>query len=483
MKDWDDLGINDPNSKLRGKTNYKEPDSIFDVTNNYLSRDYGGKFYTNKLPYVSNCEGVGAYIPLWQLFSFNKDKKNDTNRCKILEPASTKPLYYLVPRNSIGDECKIELNCIYDERLQQRSVLYKKQWIYAANTHYPMYKLSKTMVSSDQFYLALGDFYKYSPENQVEWVSVTASKDKTNVTQNYVPRVVNMTIYYYQYTDYIKQIAKANIHFSQLEPWTIKDELPENKKYKFYFNLIAWSWYNCMNNFMFPMSYYILVLLVIVCGYITTFFLINLIARKTTLTGIPPVYTPGLSIRQGLDSLLGVFISVSPFIIPVLIFKYSFPDIKVGGLIFDNVDDPSFNRGRLGAALIILGCAAVFWIAPMLSPKISYVDKNLKAYDDQELQLMEKTNYDQQKTFILAFLIFALILSAEYVFTMKVVVRLESNYEGLNVLQSSIIKTSFLQVLFPLIINQSYVAYCETIFVEPFFVLPFRILNVVRKYS
>jgi hypothetical protein len=343
-----------------------------------------------------------------------------------------------------------------------------------------MYKLSKTMVTTDQFFLALGDYYTQLDE--VEWVSVTASKDKTNVTQNYVPRIVNMTIYYYQFTDYIKQIAKANIHFSELEPWTTKHEMPENKKYKFYFNLVAWSWYNCMNNFMFPMAYYIVVLLVVVAGYITTFFLINLIARKTSLTGISPVYTPGLSIRQGLDSLVGVLISVLPFVVPVVIFKYSFPDLKVGGLIIDSVSDPSFNRGRLGAALIILGCAAVFWVAPMLSPKISYVDKNLKAYDDQELQTMEKTNHDQQKTFILAFLIFAFILSTEYVFTMKVIVRLESNYESLNVLQASIIKATFLQVLFPIIINQSYVSYCETIFVEPFLVLPFRILNVVRKY-
>lgn len=476
MKGWDDLQI-DTNKKLQEKTDYNEPDSALSVTRNYISAENSNNFYTPYLPFISNCDGLGAFIPLWELFSY-RDLNNQKNSCKLKESFETRAINYFVPKDSDSDECHLKFSCIYDERLLQRSVLYNKQWIYAPTTTQPVFRISKTPVTQEQFIHSIGDYYE--DMESLEWVAFKATKNKEPVVGNYVPRVVNITMFYYQYDIYTKRISIAKINFSQLEKWTADHDLPKNKKYTFYFDLVPWSWYECMNNFMFPILWYLVILFFAVLLFLVTFIFINMFARRTSVSGIPAEYSPKLSIRLGLDSLMGVFIVMMPFLLPILLFKNFFPYLNFGPSLIDKITDPSLNRGRLGGSLIALSICGIFFSSSMITPKITHVDKNLKGYTDHEISEMQNKLSSQQKAFAICIILFSTILSVEYITVSYIVSKIDKIYESLAPLQVTLIQVGSIQVLFNVIINGNMMKIFEATFMEPLFVLPFRLLTIVK---
>ena len=105
-------------------------------------------------------------------------------------------------------------------------------WTYSPDTTFPMFKISKTVVKKDmQYFIGIGDGF---PElEDLDFVQVEATRNKEDVNSNYVPRIVNMTINYYQSDEYTKQISRININFAKLESWDPKHNQPINKDYSF----------------------------------------------------------------------------------------------------------------------------------------------------------------------------------------------------------------------------------------------------------
>jgi len=93
------------------------------------------------LPYISNCEGYGAYIPINKLISdprcnFAKNPKS----VSALEPGAS----------GEGDVCDYMLKCIYDEDFLQNETL-KIKWFQGHNPKNPLFYMSKYPLTNEEF--------------------------------------------------------------------------------------------------------------------------------------------------------------------------------------------------------------------------------------------------------------------------------------------------------------------------------------------
>ena len=334
-----------------------------------LNKDY---YHMQHLPYISNCEGLGAYIPLWKLINYID---NPINSCTIVTPYETIPISMYSPKNATSTNCDLEFQCYYDEDLQQKSILFNKQWFYTGNTKATLFQISVEAITSDPNLLKI---LQYSDNSNTDFIPVVAKLEKSNISSNYIPRVVELTISYYQVDNLNRKIADISLQFKNLTPYNESALKTFNKNYTFKFHFNAWSWYTCMMKFMFVMPWYIIVLIMVILCLQTIILIINIIARKTANGGIAPKFTPMLSMGKGLYSLIGMIFSLIPFLPPILIIKYSYSNWKFGTFLFDNNFSDNLNMGRTGGCLIFLAIFGIFFCLNFISPNPSIFDKHGK---------------------------------------------------------------------------------------------------------
>jgi hypothetical protein len=207
---------------------------------------------------------------------------------------------------------------------------------------------------------------------------------------------------------------------------------------------------------------------------------INLVARRTTVSGVTPRYTPKISFQKGLDSLNGALLSLIPFALPIILFKVTFNNLTFGEMLFDKVTNPELNKGRIGIGMLIVSVFCLLWISTMIFPKLSHFDKNLKSKTDQEINEMLKTNNDQKYSFAISLILFSFVLAIEYVVGNEIVLRLSKINEDWKSIEVVIVTQFYIQVLYNVLINGTFVKFVQANLIEPFYVLPFNILSVVN---
>jgi len=364
------------NKKFLNITSFSTPTNIFQILDNKENNSIELRSHITHLPFISNCEEFGAYIPIWRLFSYENKDKNSNNTCTILTPDKTKPINIFSISDSVGDSCSLRFTCIYNENLSPISLLFNKPWVFSGLGDLPLFYLSKTQLSDDQYMRYIGMNDKTSTNiTDIEFVPVNPKNKKESISSNYVPKTVNFTIYYYQKDASQKEISLAEIEFSDFVSYNLTYDKFENKTYQFYFNLVAWTWEECMINFMFPIVWYIVVLIVFVCIYISIFLIINVIARRKSMSGLIPIYKPKVSLDQGIASFIGTALGILPFIIPFVLFKLMFLKFRFGPILIDFLTDKKMNLGRMGGGFLILSVIGIIWSASISTPKIELFDK------------------------------------------------------------------------------------------------------------
>jgi hypothetical protein len=163
------------------------------------------------------------------------------------------PIRIYVPQNSISDYCDLEFTCHYDGVLESQSVLTNKPWIYAANSKNPLFYLSNKVLTDKDYMSYMGIGLPDDKNAPVDFIPVKAFNEKEDITYNYVPKNVNFTVYYYQEDPNHKVLTTSEIRFSKFESYNSDYNRLAKNDYKFYFKLVAWTWLECMNNFLFPM--------------------------------------------------------------------------------------------------------------------------------------------------------------------------------------------------------------------------------------
>jgi hypothetical protein len=459
-----------------------EPDNLFNLISNYISKK---AVFTQFIPYISNCNGLGAYIPIWKLLAY-EDNSSKNNSCLLVKNEDTIPIRTYVPENSISDYCDLEFTCRYDGVLESQSVLTNKPWIYAADSKHPLFYLSNKVLKDEAYmsYMGIGLSDNNVP---VDFIPVNVFNEKEDITYDYVPKNVNFTMYYYQEDATQKILTSSEIRFSKFESYSHDyDKLLKND-YKLYFKLVAWTWFECMNNFLFPMYWYVLVLILIITLYQILFLIINLIARAKPVAGYIPKFTPSASIEQGLSSVLGWVLGMTPFYIPIIILKFLFSDINIGTLLYDTVSDTQVNIGRIGGSLLMLSISGLYFTAQVMTPDITYFDKNckilfnylVKLYSNEIIKTIKSKSKSQFSAFIVFLLLFSIMLAGEYVTVNYILMNINNIYDGLDPLLVTFLQIAGIQFINS-VINGFFISMVDETLTE-FYVLPFRILNIVNK--
>jgi hypothetical protein len=468
------------NSTLKDFDGIMEPDDLFSLINNYMEQT---NFYTQFIPYISNCNGLGAYIPIWKLLVY--EDKNSTNSCNLIAKEDTTPINIYVPHDATSDTCDLKFRCNYDGSLQQQSILSNKPWIYAANSKYPLFYISTTVLKDEDYlnYMGVG-----KGNENVHFIPVNAFNEKENITFDYVPQNVNMTLYYYQADINQKIMTYSEVRFSKFVSYNNDYNKIANKGYNFYFKLKPWTWVECMNNFLFPMYWYVLILVIFILLYLSFIFIINVIARATSpsISGYVPRFTPSVSVGQGLSSMIGWFLGMVPFIFPVLILKLTFNEINFGTLLFDKLTDQHVNIGRIGGSLLVFAIGGLIFTAKLMTPEISYFDKNrkfilkiVKLYSDEQLKEVRNKSQSQFSTYLIFVLLFAVMLAGEYVTVNYILMDINNIFDNLNSLFVTVIQIAGIQFINH-IINGFFVTMCQDMLIEQLYILPFRILAIVN---
>ena len=226
------------------------------------------------------------------------------------------------------------------------------------------------------YYTGIGRSKDGSPQpfNEIK-VKITNDFNQT-IASNYIPRNVTLLINYYQ-TELEKKISNVELIFSNFTKIETNGSLPlsvRDKYYNFNFQLVPWTWMECMIYFMFPMTWYLLVLIIVIMIVILVFSVINMVARRTTLDGLVPKFNPMIALRQGYESLVGVALSLIPFIPLMMIIKLGYNNLDLGLMLYDKLLDTQINYGRIGAAFFITGLLGLILALKLMIPKVDYFD-------------------------------------------------------------------------------------------------------------
>jgi len=273
---------------------------------------------------------------------------------------------------------------MYDEVLSPKSKLLQQQWIYAPEINEPLFSVSESQYADENTVYfkqkLIINTVPDKPDNK--YIEVTVSVESGNtISARYVPKKVNMTVYYYQYSKTVKKITQFKIEFGDLVNYDQNlHELPENKGYTFYFNLVPWTWYEVMNNFKFNIAWYIVVLILMIFVFQCVLFLMNFVARKTTITGGVPEYNYQASIAQGIASLIGWLMSLAPFGIVIVAAKLLIPYVEFGQYYVDSGIGIDLRNGRLGGTLFIIGSVGLVYTSILSTPHMSVFNKDCKLF-------------------------------------------------------------------------------------------------------
>ena len=362
--------------------------------------DYTQNLYPLEyLPYISDCDGFGAYVPIYELYNHENCSfvsKDKTVTVQILNPGQ-------VPN---GDHCDIKFTCRIHEKLDSSG----KPWFSA-------YELSKANI----FYITrpqlIGvEYDKAVPgtsekENKFSLdyygsgnlIEVKAYRGTATYTSGMIPRKVKLLLEYYQKTILDKEILRAGIYFSEFDSST------ENRDYEFSFELQILGWRDCLDLFAFEeYLYYTFVILICLLIFLTvvSFWLINYI--KSTILPRPSLKV-GLYIKYSFRAFTGVIQAAVPVFGVLLSFYYGLINTNILKQITGDYDDlypislsnvndstriTKYMNGRLGTCILILGWYMVWKTTTLLFPPI------LKSPNPKDLPSLNSKNQKMSSLYI-----------------------------------------------------------------------------------
>jgi hypothetical protein len=196
----------------------------------------------------------------------------------------------------------------------------------------------------------------------------------------------------------------------------------------------------------------VLVLLLVIALYQILFLIINFIARAKPVSGYIPKFTPSASIEQGLSSVLGWVLGMTPFYIPIIVLKLFFSDITIGTLLYDSLSDSQINIGRIGGSLLMLSISGLVFTAHVMTPDISYFDKNcnyiltlVKLYSNETIKTIKSKSNSQYSVFIIFLLLFSIMLAGEYVTVNYILMNINNIYDNLDSLLVTFLQIAGIQ--------------------------------------
>eukprot|EP00163_Fabomonas_tropica_P031361 TRINITY_DN742_c0_g3_i1.p1 TRINITY_DN742_c0_g3~~TRINITY_DN742_c0_g3_i1.p1 ORF type:complete len:4764 (-),score=556.75 TRINITY_DN742_c0_g3_i1:3699-16238(-) len=322
------------------------------------------------LPYFSNCEGYGSFIPVHILF--------EDSRCELLEPGATTAASPWAPSTqAAGDTCQFRTQCQYDEEMTDAATV--QRWFQAPN-EFGLFAFTKEPVTSQ----GITSKSVESALTSDDIVPVVVNNTQTNA-QDIVPSSVMLLVRYYQVTPTEKRIIDSKIAFDNYVP-SLSGGLGK-VNYTLTFTMEPLQWFDLLNGFAFDVVFYLVVYFLIAAvtliGWIIFWALHKglirnrekrplRLVRYLRMSMIPPIY----------GSLLGLFphmalIMVVPFL--TSFFAWLPANRNVSG---DQEDSAIFDdhRGRAGTTMIVAGlffvCASAFQLTMVRSDQRQSSEKS-----------------------------------------------------------------------------------------------------------
>ncbi|CAG9328147.1 unnamed protein product [Blepharisma stoltei] len=378
------LGDNDQSESVYNQDTLKLWDWLM-LSQNLYPIDY--------IPYITDCDEYGANIPIYKIVthpSCDLVDTKDTTWVDILSP-------FKVPH---GDVCDISLTCRIAENVLASST--KDNWIAA-------YELSKSYI----FYLTRpqleqsyyeknipnsttsGNEFSSSYYGSGNLISVQASRGNADYSTGMIPRKVRLEVGYYQKSLIDKEILQAIIYFSEF------DKNTTNREYEFTFYLYPLHWKECLDLFAFQeYLYYLFVMLL--CLFIFTCVIVFWALNYTFSSILPrPKLKITLYLKYSFSSLKGISMGALPCFGLCLGLMEIYSNIEylqtipgdwddtepiTPGLATDSQRIQTYQNGRLGASMCILGWYMIYRASTLLFPKVE------KCENPDELRDLDEEN-------------------------------------------------------------------------------------------
>ncbi len=159
------------------------------------------------LPFFSNCKNYGKYITIFNLFEQH-------HGCKFISEEETKFITdFSFGQEAIGDNCKINIDCLYDEDPNE------------SNTYWFNSQTGNYLFSISKYPIEIEDLYKYMSSNEIVDVNVI-----NNLPKGMIPGIIKLDINYFQKSATEKNIVNVDIKFE--DPQDQKKFYHEIKEYK-----------------------------------------------------------------------------------------------------------------------------------------------------------------------------------------------------------------------------------------------------------
>eukprot|EP00340_Litonotus_pictus_P013036 CAMPEP_0170539486 /NCGR_PEP_ID=MMETSP0209-20121228/103958_1 /TAXON_ID=665100 ORGANISM="Litonotus pictus, Strain P1" /NCGR_SAMPLE_ID=MMETSP0209 /ASSEMBLY_ACC=CAM_ASM_000301 /LENGTH=3449 /DNA_ID=CAMNT_0010841431 /DNA_START=2857 /DNA_END=13206 /DNA_ORIENTATION=+ len=337
--------------KIEINRNTFRPNSIYWGDSKFINIPY--------LPYFSNCEGYGKYIPLWALFEQNP-------QCNLMSVEDTKFLTDTsFGKKAQGDNCELDIKCIYDEEIDFNHLEESTTWF---NTGPDTTLFSITV---DGQYIS--DINKIFEDEEKFPVAIGNSEPVLGY-----PSQVNLTISYYQMSPTEKKIVEVSLEFGDANEG-------EFREYDLFITYVAFSHTELM--IAFALSYMFYVVLFCIQGLAAVLIVMLFLIYSRLMSRINP--TPRYRFRTYIPltippAVTGFFAIMLPIWAVIFIILFSMTgkllkmDIGLCSLqkeensnsnddcyksIFDGIEYlPSSSKtqklvsyGRIGVALIVVG--------------------------------------------------------------------------------------------------------------------------------
>ena len=273
------------------------------------------------VPYVSDCEGFGAYLPIYSLINHAK--------CTFIEVEDTIPVEILkITTQPHGDSCDFSLTCRFAEDFTRTADLSKEYWVGAYElSAFPVLAFTRPQLSAEDYTAAIPSLDQGTTSfdgrffGSGELIQVIASRGTESYERGMHPASVHLDLGYYQKTRIDKELLQAKFLFSSFSK-------SNDRSFTFRFTLRALSWKDCLDLFGFQESlYYVFVLLLclVIFAFVVLFWLVNY-----SLSRILP--RPKLKIAIYLAysgrAILGIFMAVLPLIGVIALIWFPLNSIK-----------------------------------------------------------------------------------------------------------------------------------------------------------
>ena len=379
------ISYNSLTSKEMIKNEIREGYNYFPQINNYweISTSIGMTY----IPFISNCKGYGKYIHLWSLLEQNSqcNLKNEN------ETVFIKDFSFRV--KSIGDNCNISLQCIFDEDVG--TLTNNKFWYETANG-FSLFKITKNPIILERL---------SAPEN-LDLVDV---KVQNSLENDEIPRNITLIINYFQVSKTLKRIIDAQIIFSN--PWNKSQIQKLNDSVNYTFNVIfnPYSYTNLMVTFSLSSNFYIV--LYLLEGLASTIIVSIFLLAHRKFSKIDPLPTFKFFTFFPIilpPALIGIILSIIPIFLEIIIChfvfvgKFLFKKLKILNMknykgeecnsIFDligyigegELDD--IRKGRLGTAFFIFGIFLSYYHTQLVVPNVPV--KSKRSFDNNRFDFV-----------------------------------------------------------------------------------------------